>query len=467
MRTRNLTLVLTDVKGSTERQSRSSRREIEEAIVGHRRCLQPIFEAFSGRVVKTMGDAFLVAFESPTDAVHASVQVQRALATENARLDDPEKATHVRVAISTGEVTVDDDGDVYGEPVNLAARLEGIAEAGTIYLTETTFLSMNRNEIPTLEVGYRVFKGIPDEVKVYRILDDYVEHARLLSPEEMRGLSGHATEAPATSAARRPNAPRKVVLVAVAGLVLVGGAAAFFFGRGDGGVHDAGVDRAGAPAPTTSSKGAEDDDALDLKSTNVEVALSFLKPGLRPVQLERAVKVIRAAVEDQIAAGQWDKAEDITRRALDKVPDNEFARGAHLDVLRRDLEDASKTGRARTLVAQSPPTWYQTNIEAYSERWKDVPRYRWVRATWSLMAEPARKSTLDLVTSVLSEPGEAHSSAAFRALIESASNAAASAGESAIAARYATMAKNPAIWKALDRTAPVSPGGRAAMRDGR
>ena len=82
MRTRNLTIVLTDVKGYTERQSRSSRREIEEELFRHRTLLAPIFSAFGGRVVKTMGDAFLVAFESPTDAVHASVQVQKALAAD-------------------------------------------------------------------------------------------------------------------------------------------------------------------------------------------------------------------------------------------------------------------------------------------------------------------------------------------------------------------------------------------------
>ena len=190
MRTRNLTLLLSDVKGYTERQSRSSRQEIEDELVRHRTLLQPIFEGFGGRVVKTMGDAFLVAFESPTDAVHAAVQVQKALDAQNAGVADPARATHVRVAISTGEVTEDEAGDVFGEPVNLAARLEGIAEAGTIYLTETTFLSMNRNEIPTLEVGHRVFKGIPDEVKVYRILDDYVARRHAIAARYDAALAG-------------------------------------------------------------------------------------------------------------------------------------------------------------------------------------------------------------------------------------------------------------------------------------
>src|SRR5262245_31725183 len=189
MRTRNLTIVITDVKGYTERQSRSSRREIEEALVRHRALLAPIFRAFGGRIVKTMGDAFLVAFESPTDAVHASVQVQKALAAENERLRDPTRATEVRIAVSTGEVSEDADGDVFGDPVNVAARLQSIAEPGTVYLTETTFLSMNRNEVPTLEVGHRVFKGIPDEVKVFRIVDEYVANARLMSLDEIRRVA--------------------------------------------------------------------------------------------------------------------------------------------------------------------------------------------------------------------------------------------------------------------------------------
>jgi hypothetical protein len=69
--------------------------------------------------------------------------------------------------------------------VNLAARLQANAEPGAVWLAETTFLSMNKNEVQAFEVGARVFKGIAGEVKVYRVLDDCIDKARLLTAAEL------------------------------------------------------------------------------------------------------------------------------------------------------------------------------------------------------------------------------------------------------------------------------------------
>src|SRR5207244_10904680 len=107
----------------------------------HDALLMPVFRAFEGRLVKTIGDAFLVVFASPTRAVLAGVAIQDRLWDYNRRVAAGEQI-HVRVAINLGEVR-EEKGDVFGEPVNIVARVEGIAEAGEVLLTEGVSLAMD------------------------------------------------------------------------------------------------------------------------------------------------------------------------------------------------------------------------------------------------------------------------------------------------------------------------------------
>lgn len=74
----------------------------------------------------------------------------------------------IRFAINLGEVRVE-RGDVFGEAVNIAARIEGLAEGGEIWFSESVYLTMNKSEVPFEEVGKRQLKGIEEPVGVYRI----------------------------------------------------------------------------------------------------------------------------------------------------------------------------------------------------------------------------------------------------------------------------------------------------------
>ncbi len=168
MPSRNLTIMFTDIKGFTQRVSEGSREDLTDLRSAHDRLLVPIFEHFEGLIVKTIGDAFLVTFESPTDAVMCGLAVQEALRQYNIILAGNKKL-EVRVAINSGEVETSDN-DVLGEPVNIAARLEGVAEPGEVYFTEAVYLSMNRSEAPSSEIGERTFKGIPYPIKVYKAI---------------------------------------------------------------------------------------------------------------------------------------------------------------------------------------------------------------------------------------------------------------------------------------------------------
>lgn len=167
MKTATLTIVFTDIKGFTERTSRSTREENERLLATHSSLLTPIFRAFGGRIVKEIGDAFLVTFESPTMAVLAGTAVQDRLWQHNRALPEGERL-EVRVAMNIGEVRLQ-GGDVFGEPVNIAARVEGIAEAGEVWLTEGVYLAMNKAEVPAEEVGQFELKGIPGKVRLYKV----------------------------------------------------------------------------------------------------------------------------------------------------------------------------------------------------------------------------------------------------------------------------------------------------------
>lgn len=167
MKTANLAIVFTDIKGFTERTSGQTLEENQRSLATHNALLGPLFKAFGGRVVKMIGDAFLVTFESPTSAVLAGVAIQDKLWQHNRGVPEGQRLD-VRVAINVGEVRIE-DGDVFGDPVNIAARVEGIAEAGEVTFTEAVHLAMNRAEVPAEVVGEFELKGIRGKVKVYKV----------------------------------------------------------------------------------------------------------------------------------------------------------------------------------------------------------------------------------------------------------------------------------------------------------
>ncbi len=167
MKTANLAIVFTDIKGFTERTSRQTLEQNQTLLKTHHDLLAPVFRAFHGKIIKEIGDAFLVTFESPTQAVLAGVALQDKLWAHN-RTRAGDDRIDVRVAINSGEVRVENH-DVFGEPVNIAARVEGLADAGEVFLTESVYLAMNKAEVPSEEVGLFELKGIPGKIRVFKV----------------------------------------------------------------------------------------------------------------------------------------------------------------------------------------------------------------------------------------------------------------------------------------------------------
>jgi len=167
-RSENLTILLSDIVGFTERTSRQSRRDTDRLLRDHNNLLPPLATRFSGRVIKSMGDAFLITFRSPTDAVRCAMAFQDAV-TEFNRSRPPNQQFHIRVALNVGEVRIA-DGDVHGDAVNVAARVEAFTPVDDIYITEALYLVMNRVEVQAELVGEKSLRGVPDPVQVYRVL---------------------------------------------------------------------------------------------------------------------------------------------------------------------------------------------------------------------------------------------------------------------------------------------------------
>jgi len=165
--TENLAIMLTDIVGFTEKTSRQTREENARMLAEHDRLLLPVIRAFRGRKIKSIGDALLVTFKSPTDSILCGMAIQDQLARRNGSVSDEQRIV-VRVAINIGEVRVE-HGDVFGDPVNIVSRVQRETPPGEVWLTEAAYLSMNKSEVPSEEVGTRTLKGIPDPIQLYRV----------------------------------------------------------------------------------------------------------------------------------------------------------------------------------------------------------------------------------------------------------------------------------------------------------
>ena len=140
-----------------------------ERLKAHRReLIDPKIAEHQGRIVKTTGDGVLVEFASPVKAVRCAIEVQHGMLDRNA--DVPrEQRIEFRIGINLGDVIVE-EGDIYGDGVNVAARLEGIAEPGAVYVSRAVRdFVRDQPEIVLEDLGERPLKNIAKPVRVFRI----------------------------------------------------------------------------------------------------------------------------------------------------------------------------------------------------------------------------------------------------------------------------------------------------------
>ena len=144
----------------------------EDRILARLRALRsdlidPIISVHHGRIVKRTGDGSIIEFRSVVDAVRCALEVQTGMVERNAGLP-PEQRIEFRIGIHLGDVVEEADGDLMGDGVNIAARLEGICEPGGICLSEDAYRQVkSRLELQVADLGPQSLKNIAEPVRAY------------------------------------------------------------------------------------------------------------------------------------------------------------------------------------------------------------------------------------------------------------------------------------------------------------
>ena len=207
------TILFADVDGYSRLMRADEERTLDDLHAHLTELVGPVVERFHGRIVKTVGDGVLVEFASAVEAVRSAVELQRGMVERN--VGTPvERRQAFRIGLHLGDIIVSDD-DVFGDTVNLAARLQGLAEAGSIVLSASVYEQVrDKLALPFRSQGSRMLKNIDRPIRTYAL--------------DAASLS----ETAATAAKPAPSRRRMMTLaaVAVATALAAGGAAAYFTG---------------------------------------------------------------------------------------------------------------------------------------------------------------------------------------------------------------------------------------------
>jgi adenylate cyclase len=131
--------------------------------------IDPTISVHNGRVVKRTGDGTLVEFRSVVDAVRCAIEVQNGMVERNAGVPE-ESRIDIRIGIHLGDVVEESDGDLMGDGVNIAARLEGVAEPGAICISEDAYRQVkSRLDLMVNDLGHKRLKNIAEPVRVYSL----------------------------------------------------------------------------------------------------------------------------------------------------------------------------------------------------------------------------------------------------------------------------------------------------------
>ena len=157
-----------DVKGYSRLMGEDEEATVR-TITAHRKVITSVIQKYRGRVVDCPGDNLLAEFASVVDAVQCAVEIQRELAERNVELP-AERKMEFRIGVNLGDV-VEEEDRIYGDGVNIAARLEGLAEGGGICISGTAFEHIEHKlDLEFEDIGEHEVKNITKPVRVYRVL---------------------------------------------------------------------------------------------------------------------------------------------------------------------------------------------------------------------------------------------------------------------------------------------------------
>ena len=131
--------------------------------------IDPAIAAHHGRIVKRTGDGIIIEFRSVVDAVRCAIEVQSGLVDRNAGVQ-PDRRIEFRIGIHLGDVVEEADGDLMGDGVNIAARIEGIAAPGAICLSEDAYRQVKgRLDLAVSDLGPTQLRNIAEPIRVYSL----------------------------------------------------------------------------------------------------------------------------------------------------------------------------------------------------------------------------------------------------------------------------------------------------------
>jgi adenylate cyclase len=166
-------IMFTDIVGYT-RLTQANEALALELLEEHRRLLRPLFPTHGGTEVKTIGDAFLVEFKSALEAVLCAVDIQKSVNERNSRVTG-QRRLELRVGVHAGDV-VHGPGDVYGDAVNVASRIEPLAEPGGVCVSQQVYDSIrNKSQLTLEKMGEVELKNVELPVGVYKVIMPWSE----------------------------------------------------------------------------------------------------------------------------------------------------------------------------------------------------------------------------------------------------------------------------------------------------
>ena len=165
---RRLSAILAaDIAGYSALMGADEARTVRD-LKGHQSVVLPMIGEFIGRIIDTAGDGILAEFPSVVNAVKCALAIQSRMAERNAAIE-PERRMQFRVGLNIGDV-VYDETRIYGDGINVAARLEGIAEAGGICISSKVYEEISgRIDLDCEDIGEQQLKNIARPLRVYRI----------------------------------------------------------------------------------------------------------------------------------------------------------------------------------------------------------------------------------------------------------------------------------------------------------
>ena len=176
---KDITFLFTDLKGSTAMYDQIGDPQAFYLVRQHFDTLERVVAKHSGATVKTIGDAVMAAFMTPVDAVQAAVEMLHEIEAFNQGIT---RKLILKIGVHKGHsiaVTLNDRLDYFGQTVNIASRVQGLADAGEVYISQEVYASA---DVPQALAGFEIqpseadVKGVSEKIKVYKITESHEEH---------------------------------------------------------------------------------------------------------------------------------------------------------------------------------------------------------------------------------------------------------------------------------------------------